>query len=70
MSKTVITIARGFGSGGRTVGKLLAKKLNLDFYDNELLASATVPCLPFSSGTVLLTGECRREKGCDLLFLP
>lgn len=41
MSKTVITIARGFGSGGRTVGKLLAKKLGLDFYDNELLALAS-----------------------------
>ena len=26
MSKTVITIARGFGSGGRTIGKLLAKR--------------------------------------------
>ena len=41
MSKTVITIARGFGSGGRTVGKLLAQKLNLDFYDNELLQLAS-----------------------------
>ena len=41
MSKTVITIARGFGSGGKTVGKMLAQKLNLDFYDNELLQLAS-----------------------------
>ena len=41
MSKTVITIARGFGSGGKTVGKILAEKLNLDFYDNELLQLAS-----------------------------
>ena len=41
MPKTVITIARGFGSGGRTVGKILAEKLNLDFYYNELLQLAS-----------------------------
>ena len=41
MSKLVITIARGFGSGGRTIGKMLAKKLAIDYYDMELLRLAS-----------------------------
>lgn len=35
MSNTVITIARQYGSGGRTVGKMLAKRLNIPCYDRE-----------------------------------
>lgn len=41
MANTVITIARGFGSGGRTIGKLLAKKLDCDYYDNDLIKLAS-----------------------------
>lgn len=41
MSKPVITIARGFGSGGRTIGKMLAQRLSLDYYDMELLRLAS-----------------------------
>ena len=33
----VITIAREYGSGGRYVGQLLAEKLNVDFYDKEII---------------------------------
>ena len=33
----VITIAREYGSGGRFVGKLLADKLGINFYDKELI---------------------------------
>ena len=29
MSKYVITIARGYGSGGRTIGKMLAEELGI-----------------------------------------
>jgi len=36
----VITIGRQFGSGGRQVGKLLAEKLGIPYYDKELLAEA------------------------------
>lgn len=39
--KFVITIARGYGSGGRTIGKLLSKKLNIPFYDRELIYMAS-----------------------------
>lgn len=35
--KTIITISREFGSGGRLIGKRLAEKLNVPFYDKQLL---------------------------------
>ena len=36
MSHTVITIARQYGSGGKTVGKMLAEDLGIHFYDLRL----------------------------------
>lgn len=33
----VITIGREYGSGGREIGKLIAKKLGIAYYDNELI---------------------------------
>ena len=33
----VITISRQFGSGGRTVGKEVAARLNIPCYDKEIL---------------------------------
>ncbi len=36
----VITIGRQYGSGGRYVGRLLAEKLGIAFYDKELLSEA------------------------------
>ncbi|HHT88442.1 MAG TPA: cytidylate kinase-like family protein [Clostridiales bacterium] len=41
MNKYVITIARGYGSGGRTIGKMLAEELGINFYDRELLRLAS-----------------------------
>lgn len=37
MAHKIITISREFGSGGRTVGKHTAEKLDIPCYDNELL---------------------------------
>lgn len=37
--KFVITINRELGSGGRTIGKLLAERLNVPFYDKALIQS-------------------------------
>ena len=34
----VITISREYGSGGRFVGKLLADKIGINFYDKELIS--------------------------------
>lgn len=33
----VITIGRQFGSGGRAIGRLVAEKLGIPFYDKELI---------------------------------
>lgn len=41
MDHCVITIARGYGSGGKTIGKMLSEKLNIPFYDRELLRMAS-----------------------------
>jgi len=41
MSKYVITIARGYGSGGRTIGKMLAQELGIPYYDRDLLRLAS-----------------------------
>lgn len=37
---TIITITRQFGSGGHDIGKALADKLNIPFYDKELISIA------------------------------
>lgn len=41
MNKYVITIARGYGSGGRTIGKLLSESLGIPYYDRDLLRLAS-----------------------------
>ncbi|MBR5089816.1 MAG: cytidylate kinase-like family protein, partial [Ruminiclostridium sp.] len=38
MKKTVITVSREYGSGGRLIGKKLADELGIAFYDGELLS--------------------------------
>ena len=38
--KTIITIGRQFGSGGKEVGIRVAKELGIPFYDKELLRAA------------------------------
>ena len=37
---TVITISRQYGSGGRLIGKKLAEKFDIPFYDKELIELA------------------------------
>ena len=37
MKKTIITISREYGSGGRYIGELLAKDLDIPFYDKEII---------------------------------
>lgn len=41
MENFVITIARGFGSGGRTIGKMLSESMNIPFYDKDLIKLAS-----------------------------
>lgn len=37
MEKRIITVSREFGSGGRTIGKMLAERLGIAYYDKELV---------------------------------
>ena len=37
MKKNIIAISREFGSGGRTIGKLVAEKLGIEFYDKDII---------------------------------
>lgn len=37
MEKKIITISREFGSGGRTIGRMVAESLGIPFYDKELV---------------------------------
>ena len=37
MKHKIITISREFGSGGRTIGREVAKRLGYSFYDKELI---------------------------------
>lgn len=36
----VIAIGRSYGAGGRTIGKMVAKQLQIPYYDSELLEEA------------------------------
>lgn len=40
MKNRIITISRQYGSGGRMVGRLLAERYNMRFFDKELLEEA------------------------------
>ena len=40
-NKVIITIARGYGSGGRTIGQMLSEKLGIEFYDEDLIKLAS-----------------------------
>ncbi|MGM9682330.1 MAG: AAA family ATPase [Eubacteriales bacterium] len=41
MPDYTVTIARGFGSGGRTIGKILAQRLDVNYYDRDLIRLAS-----------------------------
>ena len=40
-NKFIITIARQYGSGGKSVGKMLAKRLGIPCYDREIISMAS-----------------------------
>ena len=41
MENVVITIARQYGSGGKTIGKMLAEKLDIPWYSRDILQMAS-----------------------------
>lgn len=52
----VITISRETGSGGHTVGKMLAERLDYEFYDKELI-SLVPKEMHLDEGTIAENGE-------------
>ena len=41
MNNIVVTIARQYGSGGKTIGGMLAKELGINVYNREILKLAS-----------------------------
>jgi cytidylate kinase len=52
----IVTITREYGSGGHNIGRLLAKELNMDFYDKEII-DRTAKALDFSEEFVSNTEQ-------------
>ena len=56
MSRRIITISREFGSGGRTIAKLVADKLGYEYYDKDLIEKIAEGT-GFSKGFIERYGE-------------
>ena len=56
MATKILTISREFGSGGRTIGKLVAEALQIPCYDRELLEKIAAES-GFDAGYVQEAGE-------------
>ncbi len=56
--ENIITIGREYGSGGRELGEMLAKRLNIAYYDKEILTRAAQ-----ASGICEEVMEAHAEKG-------
>ena len=41
MDNVVVTINRQYGSGGKTIGKMLAEKMNVKYYNREIVKLAS-----------------------------
>ena len=74
MKPYVITIARQYGSGGKTVGKMLADKLGIPFYNREIITMASedsgVNAMLFSDERLKRSEERRVGKECRSRWSP
>ncbi len=64
--KTIITVSREFGSGGRSIGKLVAQRLGYEFYDSALVNEVAKRC-GFSPRFIEENGEYASARS-SLLF--
>ena len=60
MKNIVLTIGREYGSGGRYIGEMVSKKLNIPFYDRvliekDLLRNVRIKVLPTGGWTNTIT---------------
>lgn len=65
----VITIAREYASGGRYVGKLIAEKLKINFYDKELIDLAAKESGLASKYIEETEEESRKTENDDRIFI-
>lgn len=68
MSKTIITISREFGSGGRSIAKAVAEALDIPYYDKELIKQVSEKS-GFSQEYVKNAGEYAPGKSA-LAYMP
>ena len=61
LNKTIITVSREFGSGGRTIAKTLAEKLGFAYYDKALVKQVALET-GFAPAFVEERGEDSPEK--------
>lgn len=61
MSKNIITVSREFGSGGRAIGEAVAKRLNYQYYDKDIIAKVAKET-GFSEEYVAKSGEYANSK--------
>ena len=59
--KMIITISRETGSGGHTIGKMLAEKLGYDFYDKEIISEVARE-MNLSESLVMENGETMSDQ--------
>lgn len=64
MPKKIITIAREYGSGGRLIAQKVAEKLNLVYYDNEIIDLAALE-LGFDIETIRRAAQ---EKSSSFIY--
>ena len=57
MNTRIITVSREVGSGGRTIGKAVAERLGIPYYDKELV-DAVAKESGFSHEFIEEIGEC------------
>ena len=63
MKKNIITISREFGSGGRMIGKMVAEKLGIAYYDKERLKNVLKYMTErFNSHQIMIFTCTEREK--------
>lgn len=67
MNNRIITISREFGSGGRTIGKMVAQKLGIPCYDAELIEKIAQQT-GYTSDYVRMDGEGASEGWLSNIF--
>ena len=68
-TKKIITISREFGSGGRSIGKAIAERLGIAYYDKELIKQVAEKT-GFDPGYIEQNGEYTKSKWSLLSGIP